>query len=303
MNTVKRNPPCFILLLTLTIVQITPVNATSEPVIKVEPYASTAQVGETFTVNVTLTDVQNLYGVEITLQWNASILQLVDVDVRLGVESIPDGVLHEDIRIIKNETIQEEGKYTLVGVSMAPAPSFNGSGNIVRITFNVTKVMSCKLNLATELADRPPQGQPSRPIEHTTIGGFFGPIHIFALPTPTTITLGEIINISGFIVPAQANVEVKIQYKREGETDWLILATRSTDEQGNYQLTWRPQEGGEYEIRATAIIDGKEETSYSLFITVNVPEQPTWSYLVIIIVLIIILAIAAIVIYRKKSKS
>lgn len=284
----------------LSIAQLTTAKATPEPTIKVEPYASTAQVGETFTVNITLTDVQNLYEVEIILQWNASILQLVGVDVRLGY---PDGVLHKDIFIKKNETLQKEGKYTLAGTSISPAPSFNGSGNIFIITFNVTNAGSCELNLASILADRPPSGQTSKPIAHTTISGFgfFGPIHIFALPT--TITLGENINISGFIVPARADVEVKILYRRNGEIDWRTLATRVTNEQGNYQLIWQPQEGGEYEIRTTAIIKGKEETSKSLFVTVKVPKQPTWTYIVIIIILIIILVIAAIVMYRKRLKS
>jgi len=151
------------------------VNASSSTAVKVEPSAKMANVGETFTVNITITDVQNLFGLEVTLYWNSSILQMMSVDVRLGVESYPDGVLHEPVSIVKNETIQEEGKYQLVAMSTgSETPSFNGTGNIVRITFNVTEVGSCKLNLETKLADKPPVGDVSSSIAHDTIDGFFG---------------------------------------------------------------------------------------------------------------------------------
>jgi len=69
---------------------------------------------------------------------------------------------------------------------------------------------------------------------------------------------------------------------------------------------WQPQDGGEYEIRATAIIEGTEETSSSVFVTVEAPEQPeqpTWPYVIIVIIIIVIAAvIATTVVYRKRSK-
>jgi len=163
-----------IFLFALIVTQITAAKASPETTIRVEPYASIAQVGESFKINITLADVQNLYGVEVILQWNASILQAVGADVRLGVESHPDGVLHEDIQIVKNETMNDVGEYWLVAVSMAPANPFDGSGNIVIITFNVTDVGSCKLDLETELRGKPPPGGIAPLIDHTTIDGFFG---------------------------------------------------------------------------------------------------------------------------------
>lgn len=291
-------------LLALIITQIAAGKATSGTTIRVEPYASIAQVGESFTINITLTDIQNLYGVEVILRWNASILQVVGVDVRLGVESHPDGVLHEDILIAENETRNDVGRYWLAAASTAPAASFYGGGNIVIITFNVTGAGSCKLDLETELYDwPPPERDPpeSWPIWHTTIDGFFGR-QIGISISPENVTIRKNVNISGFVIPAQANVNVTILYRREGETDWHTLATRITNEQGNYQYTWRPKEKGKYEIKATAIIEDQLETSPSVFVTVEAPEQPPWVYIAIIIILIIIAAVAIIVIYRKKSK-
>lgn len=290
----------------LIIIQIASANASSETLVKVEPYESIACAGETFTVNITLTDVQNLFGLEVTLNWDASILQIVGIDVRLGVESHPDGILHEisetaPILIYRNDTIQEQGKYILASSSSSPAPSFNGSGNIVRITFNVTNVGSCKLNLETKLANKPQIGGVSSPIAHTTIDGFFSPIHISV--SPTMITLGENINISGFIVPARAGVEVTILYRRERETDWRTLPTVETNEQGNYLYTWQPQESGKYDIRGTAVIGDTEVTSPSALVTVEAQEQPIWPYIIILAAVIVVAFATAIVIYRKRIKS
>lgn len=303
MHAAKKIFLCATILLTLTLTQMMTVKAAPEPTIEVEPYVSTAQVGQSFTINITLTNVENLYGVQVTLYWNASILKVVNTDVRLGVENHSDGILHQPIYIVKNETIQEEGTYTLAGTSTSPAQPFNGSGNIVRITFNVISAGSCRLDLAAQLSSWPPPGSFSQPIAHATISGFFGhSINISV--SPTNATVGENINISGSIVPAQANVDVAILYQINGEANRSTLATVATDEQGNYQHMWQPQESGEYNISATAIIEGKNETSHSVLVTVKAPERPTWTYIATIIVLIAtIIVVVAIVIYRKRSKS
>lgn len=209
------------LLLILLSIQVTRAKAPAETIVEVEPYASTAQVGGSFTVNITLADVQNLYGVEVILHWNASILQVVAVDVRLGFESHSDGVLHEPIFTAKNETIQEEGKYLLASTSTAPAPPFNGSGNIVRITFNVTNVGDSRLNLETKLYDWPPPDREpriSRPIEHTTIDGFFDmTAPTIGIPTRTP---------SDYVLPEQSvKVSVNVTDSASGVKNVTLLYT------------------------------------------------------------------------------
>ena len=290
-------------LLLLIVTRITMVRAAPETTVRVEPYASTAQVGEPFAINVTLTDVQNLYGVEIALHWNASTLQIVNVNVRLGNESHSDGILHEPIFIAKNETVQNEGRYLLAATSMAPAYSFNGSGNIVKITFEVTSVGSCKLDLETELRGKPQPGDVAPLIEHTTKDGFFGPqIGISALPM--TVTTGEEVDVSGSIIPPQENIEVTIFCRSEREVNWSALETVRTDAQGTYQYKWRPEDEGKQEIRAIAVIDDAEEASASIYVTVETPEQPTWvKTATIAIAVIIVIIITSIMIYRKKSES
>lgn len=291
----------FLLMLILTKVNVVKTDTVTK--VKVEPYASIARVGETFTVNITLNDVENLYGIELTLRWNASILQVVNVDIRLGVEFHLDGVLHEPVFIAENETIQEEGKYLLAGTSHSEASPFSGDGNVLRITFNVTNVGGCRLDVEAKLADWPPPDRDPRiswPILHETIDGFFGrEIKISVLPV--VVLINESVDINGFIIPPLASVQVLIQYRCEEEVDWRLLSTVITNEQGDYQFTWRPQNCGKYEIRADALILGAEETSSTVFVTVKSPDQLMWVYISILVTVTAVMVII-VFIFRKRIK-
>jgi hypothetical protein len=149
-----------------------------ETSVAVVPYASTANVGQLFTINITVLNVQNLYGVEATVSWNSSVLELGNVDIRLG-QTDSDGVLCNSSStsppfIVENST--QDGQYVIAATSTAPASSFNGSGNIVRITFNVTNSGYSDITLESQLNDYPPPDREPRvslPIPHTTIGGQF----------------------------------------------------------------------------------------------------------------------------------
>jgi len=121
------------------------VQAATGTTVSVIPSSSTPRLGETFAVNITISNVQNLYGLDITFRWNASVLQVLNVNSRLGVESHPNGVLHEslpdaEIDIAEDSVSSETGEYHIAATSVNPAPSFSGSGNVAIITFNVTRL-------------------------------------------------------------------------------------------------------------------------------------------------------------------
>lgn len=271
----------------------------SGTVVKVEPQISFARVGETFTVNITVTNVENLYGVEVTLYWNPSILKLVNVDVQLDAEDHPHGVLHKPISTYKNETSQEQGKYIVAGSSTAPAPSFNGSGNIVRVTFNVTNVGSSRLSLETKLASNLMTPAGVAKIVHTTVDGFYYPIQISAFPK--TLTLRENVSITGFIAVAQADVPVTILSRRYGETEWHTIDTVTTDEQGSYSYIWTPEKGGKYYVKSTATMLGVKGTSSVISIDVNEPGQPIWLYGGALVAIVAI-GIGVLLVYLKRTR-
>jgi hypothetical protein len=288
---------------TLSLVQLVVAEVASGTLVEVEPYASFANVGEIFSVNVTVVNVQNLYGVGATLYWNASVLEINNTDVMLGVESHQNGILHEPIDIYQNQTFQAQGKYVLAGSSTAPAPSFNGSGTMVRLTFRAISVGSCTLSLETDLASNIiPQGSTSvAPIQHTTVGGFFGPfiqINVF----PSTINLGQTLNISGIIAPVQTNVKVTILFKHDEETVWHTLEDITTDSHGSYQYTWKPQSSGKYYVESSAVLLGLNETSSIASVSVNESGQFAWLYPTVLAAIIII-AVAILLTYRKNMKT
>jgi hypothetical protein len=188
------------------IVQMTSITASTETAVKVEPHENTAKVNDTFTINITIVDIQNLFGLEITLEWDASILRMAHVDARLGVESYPEGVLHEPLY---NQTVLKEGKYQLIATSIGrETPSFNGSGNIARITFYVANPGSCTLNLKAKLASKPLPGKVALPITHTTIDGYFYTQEPEQTIWPHTTTLIAVIMIATVVTA------MTIYYKR-----------------------------------------------------------------------------------------
>ncbi len=164
--------------------------------VEVESSTSTPRVGDTLTVNLIISDVQNLGGLDVTLQWNSSILHLLGVDLRLGVESHPEGVLYGNRLNYDFETIvagdiyvAEEkmtGSYNLVAQTTGKdTPSFNGSGVIAIITFDVVASGHSELSLEAELANYNPGGT-SDLIDHTSIGDSINAItQGGASPTPS----------------------------------------------------------------------------------------------------------------------
>jgi hypothetical protein len=179
-------------LIILTFIYLIPISITqtsTETVVKVDPSIISVVIGEKFTVNITVIDVQNLYGVEATVCWNASLLQLINVDIRLGVSSHPDGVLYEPFLNITQENV---GEFIIGATSYTPAPSFNGSGNIMSMTFRVINVGESIIDLETKLYDYPPpdrEPRESMPIPHTTIDGTINAIIPEIFSTTTFIIL------------------------------------------------------------------------------------------------------------------
>jgi hypothetical protein len=180
------------------------VRGSPETAVEVVPYASTADVSQSFTINITVLNVQDLYGVEATVNWNSSVLEFSNVDIRLG-HTDADGALYNTSStsppfIAENST--QDGQYTIAATSIAPAPSFNGSGNIVRITFNVTNSGNSSIGLESQLYDYPPPDREPRislPIQHTTIGGQFNTT-IAEIPNSAILLVFTVLTVSALVL-------------------------------------------------------------------------------------------------------
>jgi hypothetical protein len=139
--------------------------------VKAEASSSQPRLGDTLTVNIKIANVENLFGVDVALSWNTSVLKVIDSEAYLGVESYPEGVLHESssypIEVIDDTASQSLGQYHLLATSTGSASAFSGSGTIATVTFNVTDTGDTGLFLETELSDKPASGETANLISHT----------------------------------------------------------------------------------------------------------------------------------------
>lgn len=147
-------------------------------VVRAVASSSSPQIGEAFTVDLTISDVQNLAGLDIILDWNSSVLRLTNVALNLGVSSHTNGVLYGNKLnydydtivagdIYVNETTTS-ASYELVAQSIGQSTqSFSGSGKIASLAFTVLNTGSAGLSIVSELADHPAAGEVAELIAHT----------------------------------------------------------------------------------------------------------------------------------------
>jgi hypothetical protein len=141
----------------------------------VDPPMLYAEVGSTFSIDVVLEDVANLWGWEFKLFWDNSVLECVS-----DVVHLPPGCNWEDPNRwtlgpgIEQDYDVTQGRYhrgltTLPLQEPHPIP-FDGTTLLVTLTFNVTAEGSCALDLQdAKLVDHDAQL-----ISHTTEDGYFG---------------------------------------------------------------------------------------------------------------------------------
>lgn len=146
-------------------------DALPQTVVRLEPGFCSANVDQTFRVNIMVADVRNLYGLEVDVSWNASVLEIAGVDVKVGLAG---GVLCSSVYIVENSTTTNQ--YILAATSVAPAPPFNGTGTAATVTFRVKDHGNSSLSVTSQLYDFPPPDRDPRvslPIEHTVLGSMF----------------------------------------------------------------------------------------------------------------------------------
>jgi hypothetical protein len=182
-------------------------------VVKAEASISQPQVGDTLTVNIKISNVQNLFGLDLTLNWNSSILNLVSATPQLGVESHSGGVLHESqnfpIEVVYNNASQTLGQYHLLATSTGSVtPSFSGSGTITTVTFKVTSIGSTGLALEdVELSELATDGTVNLVTPSTLVDS----VNIVIPEFPTII----IIVLLGVIVTVSVTISTKLPRNNE----------------------------------------------------------------------------------------
>lgn len=131
------------------------------PVLSVKPDDPAAGIGEKFTIKVYLAKVTDLYGFQFKLGYNTSILDIVQVDIK--------SFLKEPTYTVADEMNETEGWYSLAVTSLAEPPGKSGSGTLATITFKVTGLGNCTLDLYDDIL----VNSKAEEISHRTIDGEF----------------------------------------------------------------------------------------------------------------------------------
>jgi hypothetical protein len=219
MNSPKNKSAKILVLLTCALFlfcSICLVSAQSGTEINASASAIQPQVSSTLKVTITISNVQNLAGIDTTLTWNPSVLTLTNSALNLG-DSQSSGVLHgshittDENNVNSGDIFVQEtkvsGSYQLVAQSIgASNPGFTGSGTIVTLTFNVVGTGSAGLDLTSELADHPQSGQTANNIDHQDTASSVTAIAqgATAAPSPSVPEFTGLIVLAALVVAASA---------------------------------------------------------------------------------------------------
>jgi hypothetical protein len=167
----------------------------------VDPHAvEDLPVSSTFTISVKIANVTNLYGVDVQFAWDPSVIKYVSHVKMIPVETYPAGVLHKTTLSVMDQVDEnasmpgsEPGTmYWLSEASLAPAKTFNGSGTIFTMTFQVVSIGYSPLRIvACTLADKG-----GNPIEYTPENGYFDNRPTPPPPAPANISVNPSVVIN-----------------------------------------------------------------------------------------------------------
>lgn len=301
------------------LVAVCMVIASPETVVTVSPKVSVTAPGELFEINVTVSDVSDLYGWQFNVTFNPAVLNCT------GVEEGPF-LKQAGSTFLPAPTIDNTGGFVFLGDSLFPYPPTGASGNgtLATITFNVTAEGESNLHFfeSVLMGYNPVQKMP-KDIPHTAVDGFFKyPLWRDVAVTevmayPLLVTAGEIVSIN-VTVKNEGNItetfDVTVSYDSTIRTkiatdldpdvsETLSFSWNTTDvDEGNYTITAEATHlSGETEIA--------DNTHSEIVVTVTPPvTEPSPSLVIPIellvgVIVAVVTACAAIFLYMKRRRS
>jgi hypothetical protein len=165
----------------------------------VSPSTVTVDAGQSFSINVTISSVSDLYGWQFALNWSASLLDLVNVTEGPFLESGGSNSTYFNYNL--NATA---GNFIADSTLLGDVPGVSGSGVLATITFYVKNGGQCPLNLFdVELYD---SNEQLLSVQTTNGYGYFVNIAVTNLSiSPLIVLPGAIVNIN-VTVENQASV-------------------------------------------------------------------------------------------------
>lgn len=186
-----------------------PVRAEPETRLYVDPPTCEGGPGDSFTVNISVADVDYLYGWQLKLYWNPNLLNATSLEEGPFLKDAGETRLgpQPPISPINNTLGRVQAVCTLLGVGAYDAPS--GSGTLASVTFIVKAAGECPLNLTdTELYTMADPSKPGQAVEipHSVEDGYY---IIPEFPTALLLPLFLILTLIAVAVTK------KIRYRKQ----------------------------------------------------------------------------------------
>jgi len=125
-----------------------PVRA-DDTIVALEPETINTQVGSEIEVSVVVRDVESLYGLEIRVLFDASLLQVVDVNPDLDGVQVAEGEFPHPDFVARNEADNADGVVWYVATQLNPRDPANGTGTVTTIRFSATAAGTAFLSFET----------------------------------------------------------------------------------------------------------------------------------------------------------
>ena len=216
----------------------------------VEPETVQGTIGQDLTLNVSISNVTDLYGWEFYLGWNSSLLSLVNVNEGPFLKSGGNTYFTYTL----NTTTTDE--HVIVDCTLeGQIPGVSGNGTLATVTLNTTNAGECPLNLYNvDLRDSSDSEIPCQAVS----GNFTSMLHDITVAdvtaSPTAVLPGDIVNVNVTVEDEGNFAEV---FNLTAYANSQVIGTQQTSlnsgDLGNLSFTWNTTgcEKGDYNISAS----------------------------------------------------
>jgi len=300
-------------------------------IIKVVPSQVSIVRNSSTTINVTITNVANLFAWQVEMFFNKTVLNTTTASIGLPPDHVFAGKdivpLEPVVQDYTSDFSLYPRRYLFFGASLYSEPLFSGSGTLFQVNFTGVGFGASNLNLTLH----PPGALGISLLDYDLNDIPFtvenGRIEVLGAPppgvkansqislevSPDTVTVGSNVTISGKITTneTKTGVDVKIYYNATGGAwpNWPLLKTVPTGTDSRYTYIWTTNQTGTYQVKAKWEGDVKTYGNESITKTVKVqsytpppPPPPTDITPYIIIGVVAGIIVVVIVVYFVKFR-
>ena len=299
----------FLLILSSASARSLLVHGANAPLVRIEPEETPkVDVGEQFTINVTVENAVDIFAAQVYFRFDPLVLNVTNIVEGPFLSSVTMTLLALNRTDYFLDAEPPTALIKFVDSMASPEPiGASGNGLLFSVTFEVLSEGSSQFSFLIH----PPNTNDGtffydfyfNEIIPNVLDAFYSsPIKFSA--NPSTINVGENTTLSGQVLGAASfNVtSVKLQYLQQAAgTNWTDLATVPTNSSGYFSYQWTGSTAGDFEFQVGITIAGI--TAYSSLLTVTVQQTGIpIIYVVVGAIVLIVVVVAAIIAYRGRKR-